>query len=173
MVKKSTAVKKTKSLPASKQGEELVEKKKKVPEELPVNLEKSSAPARYFESKGGRKTAVARVRLFTKQHQGITINAKDYKEYFRNFDLQKTVLKPLETMNVEDKFGITVKIAGGGLRGQADAVANGIARALTIFNPDFRKRLRRASLLTRDSRMVERKKYGLKKARRAPQWAKR
>lgn len=147
MVKKSTTTKKLKSEPA--------------------------APARYFESKGGRKTAVARVRLFTKQHQGVTVNDKACQEYFRDLELQKTVLKPLETMNVGDKLGVIVKVSGGGLRGQAEAVANGISRALVLFNPDFRKRLRRIGLLTRDSRMVERKKYGLKKARRAPQWAKR
>lgn len=168
MKSKSTTTKKIKS-------ETAAEKSKKV---APVKAAETAKPQppltlRYFEGKGGRKTAMARVRLFTKQYQGIVINNKEYKEYFRDFDLQKTVLKPLETMNVEDKFGITVKVQGGGLRGQADAVANGIARALTAFNQDFRKRLRRAGLMTRDSRMVERKKYGLKKARRAPQWAKR
>ena len=76
-------------------------------------------------------------------------------------------------MNVEDKLGVTVVVHGGGLMGQADAVRHGISRALVLFNPDFRKRLRREGFLTRDPRMVERKKYGLKKARRAPQWAKR
>ena len=138
-----------------------------------LKQEKPASPARYFEAKGGRKTAVARVRLFTKQHQGVTVNDKTYQEYFRDLNLQKIVLKPLETMNVETKLGVVVKVSGGGLHGQAEAVAHGIARALTLFNSDFRKRLRRAGLLTRDSRMVERKKYGLKKARRAPQWAKR
>jgi small subunit ribosomal protein S9 len=130
------------------------------------------AASRYFEAKGARKTAVARVRLHTKQG-GIVVNGKDIKEYFKDLRLQREVLKPIETMNVGDKVGVTVKVAGGGLRGQAEAVRHGIARALLLFNEEFRKRLRRAGLLTRDARMVERKKYGLKKARRAPQWAKR
>jgi len=76
-------------------------------------------------------------------------------------------------MNVGDKLGITAKVSGGGTRGQMEAVRHGIARALLLFNPSFRKRLKKLGFLTRDSRMVERKKYGLKKARRAPQWAKR
>ena len=134
--------------------------------------EPASAPARYFEARGGRKTAVARVRLYTKQ-KGFLVNEKDYKEYFKDPILQKEALQPLEAMNVLDKLGATVKVNGGGLAGQAEAVRQGIAKALTLFNPDFRKRLRRYGFLTRDSRMVERKKYGLKKARRAPQWAKR
>lgn len=144
--------------------------KRKIPKEN--KEEKKAKPARYFEARGGRKTSVARVRLFTKQ-KGISINGKDYKEYFRNARLQKEITKPLELMHAEDKLGAAVKVRGGGLTGQVEAVRHGIARALTLFNPDFKKRLRRAGLLTRDPRMVERKKYGLKKARRAPQWAKR
>lgn len=133
---------------------------------------KEEKPVRYFAAKGGRKTAVARVRLLTKG-QGININGKDYQEYFKQLFLQKKVASPLEVMNVLDKVGVAVRVSGGGLTGQAEAVRHGIARALTGFNSDFRKRLRRFGFLTRDSRMVERKKYGLKKARRAPQWAKR
>jgi len=129
-------------------------------------------PVHYFEAKGGRKTAVARVRLYTKK-SGITINDKDYKEYFSDVGLQREVTKPLDAMNVQDKLGVSVKVRGGGIYGQAEAVRHGISRALLLFNPTFRKRLRRLGFLTRDSRMVERKKYGLKKARRAPQWKKR
>ncbi len=128
--------------------------------------------SRYFESKGSRKTALARIRLFAKKGL-ISVNGKELQQYFLDSNLQKKVLFPLETMNIADKLSATVKVSGGGLHSQAEAIANGLARALLIFNPDFRKRLRRAGLLTRDSRMVERKKYGLKKARRAPQWAKR
>lgn len=133
---------------------------------------KQEAPSRYFEARGGRKTAVARVRLFTKLN-GITVNEKDYRKYFPNLRLQKEVFQPIEVMHVEDKLGAIVKVKGGGLVSQAEAIRHGIAKALTLFNPDFKKRLRRAGFLTRDPRMVERKKYGLKKARRAPQWAKR
>src|SRR3989344_4482577 len=137
-----------------------------------TEAKKEETPLRYFEAKGGRKTAVAGVRLFTKQPR-ILINGKDCREYFRDSRLQKEILKPLEAMNVQSKLGLTVRVVGGGTNGQAQAVRHGIARALTLFNADFRKRLRHFGFLSRDSRMVERKKYGLKKARRAPQWAKR
>lgn len=143
---------------------------KKVKEEAPAA--ETVKPSRYFEARGARKTAVARVRLFTKS-QGLTVNGKDYKEYFREPQLQKTAIQPLAVMNIEDRLGATAKVSGGGLNSQAEAVRHGLARALVLFNADFRKRLRRYEFLTRDPRMVERKKYGLKKARRAPQWAKR
>ncbi|MEK7168239.1 MAG: 30S ribosomal protein S9, partial [Patescibacteria group bacterium] len=123
----------------------------------------------YFEAVGRRKTAVARVRLFTKKI-GIEINDKNVSDYFPILRLQKTVTAPLEKMKIADKLGAVVKVKGGGIMAQAEAVQLGIARALIKFNAEFRKRLRRVDMLTRDSRMVERKKYGLKKARRAPQW---
>ncbi|MDE2001716.1 MAG: 30S ribosomal protein S9 [Patescibacteria group bacterium] len=127
---------------------------------------------RYFEARGGRKTAVSRVRLFAKS-SGVTVNGMDLKQYFPEAELQQTVLRPLVAMSVEGSLGVTAKVNGGGLRGQAEAVSLGIARALTLFDGELRKALRKENLLTRDSRMVERKKYGLRKARRAPQWAKR
>jgi small subunit ribosomal protein S9 len=153
---------------------ETVKKEKaiKKPEGKQQKKEEKAVISRYFEAKGGRKTAIAQVRLFTKQKE-IIVNGKDYKNYFLYPPLQKEVIKPLELMNIGDKFGVSAKVRGGGVVAQAEAVRHGIARALTLFNPDFRKRLKRAGLLTRDPRMVERKKYGLKKARRAPQWAKR
>ena len=147
-----------------------VKKEKKVLSAKPAAVK--AEVIRYFEARGARKTAVARVRLFTKL-SGITVNGKDFKEYFRELRLQRSVLNPLETMNVGEKLGVVAKVSGGGLPSQAEAVGHGISRALLLFNPEFRKRLRKSGLLTRDSRMVERKKYGLKKARRAPQWAKR
>lgn len=127
---------------------------------------------RYFEAVGRRKTAVARVRLFTKKI-GVEINGKNITDYFPILRLQKTVEVPLEKMKIADKLGAVVKVKGGGITAQAEAVQLGIARALVKFNAEFRKRLRRVDMLTRNSRMVERKKYGLKKARRAPQWKKR
>lgn len=134
---------------------------------------KSVLMERYFESTGGRKTALARVRLFVKQHSGITVNGKDFNDYFQSKNLRSEVMKPFEVTNLEGKVGVTAKINGGGIHSQATALVNGIAKALVLFNAEFRKRLRKEGFLTRDSRMVERKKYGLKKARRAPQWAKR
>ena len=87
--------------------------------------------------------------------------------------MRETILSPLKLMNVLDKFRIMIKVKGGGIHSQAEAVRHGIARALVIFNAEFRKRLKKAGYLTRDSRMRERKKFGLKRARRAPQWRKR
>ncbi len=127
----------------------------------------------YFESTGRRKTSVARIKLFNQDKKGIVVNEKTVQEYFPTLDLQKRALFPLETMKCLDRFYITIKVKGGGISSQADAVAHGIARSLFEFNPDFKKKLRKAGTLTRDPRMRERKKFGLKRARRAPQWRKR
>ncbi|MEK7635513.1 MAG: 30S ribosomal protein S9 [Patescibacteria group bacterium] len=127
---------------------------------------------RYFEAVGRRKTSVARVRLYTKK-DGITINEKNCADYFPLLRLQKQAVAALERMKITDKLGVIIKVKGGGLSSQAEAVRHGISRALVKFNIDFKKRLRRAGYLTRDSRAVERKKYGLHKARRGHQWRKR
>ena len=127
----------------------------------------------YFEAIGRRKTATARVRLFTQKKKDIQINQKPYQDYFPVLSLQKTVIAPLKQIKCQDKFGVSVKVRGGGLSGQAEATRLGIARALVLVNPYFRKRLKKAGFLTRDPRMRERKKFGLKRARRAPQWSKR
>jgi len=127
---------------------------------------------KYYEGIGRRKSAVARVRLYTKKKE-ITVNGRDYKNYFPILRHQKNLESPFEKMNCPGKFGASVQVAGGGINAQSDAIRLGISRAMIEFNADFKKRLRRAGYLTRDSRKVERKKYGLKKARRAPQWSKR
>lgn len=129
-------------------------------------------PERYFEAVGRRKTAIARVRLYTKKI-GLEVNEQDFQKYFPILRLQKKLTAPLEKMKIADKLGAVIRVKGGGFNAQAEAISLGIARALVKFNPDFKKRLRRFGYLTRDSRVVERKKYGLKKARRAPQWKKR
>ncbi len=130
-------------------------------------------PAKYFEAVGRRKTSVARVRLFTQGDKTIMINGKSYKEYFPGLELQQIVDTALDKMKALDKFMVSAKVKGGGVHSQAEAVRHGISRALVKFNPEFRKRLRRAGYLTRDPRMRERKKFGLKRARRGPQWSKR
>jgi len=138
-----------------------------------AKIEKEIIPKeRYFEAVGRRKTAIARVRLFTKK-AGFEINGKDFQKYFSILRLQKKITAPLEKMKITDKLGAIIRVKGGGLNAQAEAITLGISRALVKFNGDFRKRLRRFGYLTRDPRAVERKKYGLKKARRAPQWKKR
>ena len=130
---------------------------------------------KYFYATGRRKSSVAKVRVYDKaKEKGITINDKDCKEYFMKNDiLVEKVNSPLKLLNFEGKFLISVKVLGGGSNGQAEAVRLGIARALLSMNEDFKKELRANDYLTRDPRKVERKKPGLKKARRAPQWKKR
>jgi len=133
---------------------------------------------KYYEAVGRRKTAIARVRLFTikplEEDEGkITINEKSYKVYFPLMDLQQTVEASLRKLKSLNRFEVVARVNGGGIRAQAEAIRHGIARCLIKFNLDFRKKLKRAGYLKRDPRMKERKKYGLKAARRAPQWQKR
>ena len=138
-------------------------------------------PEKYYQAEGKRKTAVARIRLFTSKtsspeeniQQIFSVNDKTLEHYFPIFELQQIAKSSLERMKCLGKFRVSVKAKGGGLRAQAEAIRHGIARALVLFNPEFRKRLKTAGFLTRDPRMRERKKFGLKRARRAPQWSKR
>ncbi|TSC71352.1 MAG: small subunit ribosomal protein S9 [Parcubacteria group bacterium Gr01-1014_70] len=124
----------------------------------------------YSEGVGRRKTAVARVRI-TSKGSGITVNDQDYITYFKREKLAHIVREPLETVHKDIKA--SVHVSGGGIYAQAEAVRHGIARALMAGEPDLRTKLRSQKLLTRDPRMKERRKFGLKKARRAPQWSKR
>ncbi len=132
-----------------------------------------SKPAKYFEAIGRRKTAIARIRLLPKGDKSFLINERPLEGYLPTSELQKIAKSPLEKMNCLDKFGILAKVLGGGLHAQAEAIRLAIARALILFNPNFGKRLKKINYLTRDPRMKERKKFGLKRARRAPQWQKR
>lgn len=137
------------------------------------NEVKDPGDEKYWEAVGRRKTAVARVRIYTRGDKGFWVNAKPLAEYFAYPYLQRIAAEAVETMKSTDRFKVTAKVNGGGSNAQAEAIRHGSARALVLFNPDFRKRLKRAGFLTRDPRMKERKKFGLKKARRAPQWQKR
>lgn len=140
--------------------------------EKPI-LTVKNKPEKYFEAVGKRKTAMARVWLYTRGEKGFLVNAKPIQQYFPTFQLQQIAQAALEKMKCLDKFNVSAKVRGGGLHAQAEAVRHGISRALVLFNPDFRKRLKIAGFLRRDPRMRERKKFGLKRARRAPQWRKR
>jgi len=121
---------------------------------------------------GRRKTAVARV--FVKEGTGkITVNKRDYKEYFSTVTLHNAVNQAFNVVNQLDKYDVTVNVSGGGITGQAQAIRLGIARALVEFNAENRPPLKAEGLLTRDPRMVERKKFGQKKARRRFQFSKR
>lgn len=149
---------------------------------IPASKEK------YFEAVGRRKNAIARVRIYTKKSADlaskdeetndeaalITVNGHDYGDYFhQNQDLQNIAEAPLKKLKSVNRFKATIKVSGGGIHGQAEAIRHGLARALVMFDPNFAKKLKKSGYLTRDSREKERRKYGLKKARKAPQWAKR
>ena len=127
----------------------------------------------YFYAAGKRKTAVARVRIYPKGKGLITVNAKPLNEYFHLLTSAGVITSPLKMTGLSKEFDISVKVAGGGTSAQAEAIRHGIARALLIYNDTLRTTLKKAGFLTRDSRIKERKKPGLKRARRAPQFSKR
>lgn len=127
---------------------------------------------RFFQGIGGRKRATASVRIMPGK-TGIEVNGKDVKAYFTLEKHRAVAQASLVAADMKNAFGVSVMVKGGGISAQADAVRHGIARALVKYNEDFKKPLRAFGYLTRDARHVERKKPGLKKARRAPQWAKR
>ncbi len=121
---------------------------------------------------GRRKESVARV--FLRPGEGkIRVNGKDFEEYFKGIVRAASALEPLRVVDMVGKFDAYITVKGGGTTGQIDAIKLGLARALEKYNPEFRKKLKPAGLLTRDARVVERKKYGKHKARRAPQYSKR
>ena len=126
----------------------------------------------YFYGTGRRKSSVARVRVYPGSGS-ITINGKDIDQYFGLETLKLIINQPFEVTGTMGKFDIVANVAGGGLSGQAGAIRHGLARALLLADDTFRAPLKKAGFLTRDPRMKERKKYGLKAARRAPQFSKR
>jgi len=128
---------------------------------------------RYIETVGRRKTSSARVRITKSAKGSIEVNDKKFHEYFPTPELQTTVKEALVKADMEGAFTITAHIAGGGIHSQAEAMRMGIARALQEFDPELRKPLKAVGLLSRDPRAKERRKFGLKKARKSPQWSKR
>ncbi len=128
---------------------------------------------KYIEAVGRRKTAVARVRIFEGGKGEFQVNEKTDKEFFPVYEHNQMIHAPFTAVGEEGKFDVTVHVNGGGINGQADAVRLGVARALEKYNPEFRATLKKLGYLKRDDRKRERKKPGLKAARRAPQWSKR
>jgi small subunit ribosomal protein S9 len=141
--------------------------------EIAKSIKDSAGKDRYFEAIGRRKTAVARIRLYTKGDKEFLVNNKSYQKYFQLVEDQEKAISSMKKMKCLDKFRVTVVVKGGGHSAQAEAIRHGTARVLVDFNNNFRKRLRKAGFLTRDPRMRERKKFGLRRARKSPQWAKR
>ena len=127
----------------------------------------------YKYGTGRRKSSVARVRVYENGTGAITINGRDIDDYFGLDTLKLIVRQPLVATDMVGKVDIVVSVAGGGVSGQAGAIRHGVSRALVQLNPEFRPALKAAGFMTRDPRMKERKKYGLKGARRAPQFSKR
>jgi small subunit ribosomal protein S9 len=138
--------------------------------------EEKTPKERYFYAVGRRKASVAQVRIYPNDkatEDGLIVNKKKMTEYFPVLFLQNIFASPLKVVDAFGKFEVSVLVRGGGFRGQAEAVKLGISKALVVFNPEYKKKLKEGGFMTRDSRVVERKKPGLKKARKAPQWAKR
>ncbi len=128
---------------------------------------------KYFYGTGRRKSSVARVRVYENGTGSIIVNGRDINDYFGLDTLKLIVNQPLIATDMVGKIDVVVTVAGGGVSGQAGAIRHGIARALLNVNPEYRATLKASGFLTRDPRMKERKKYGLKAARRAPQFSKR
>ena len=128
---------------------------------------------KYFYGTGRRKSSVARVRVYENGTGMITINGRDIDSYFGLDTLKMVVRQPLVSTDLVGKVDVVVTVCGGGVSGQAGAIRHGVSRALLLANAEYRPTLKAAGFLTRDPRMKERKKYGLKGARRAPQFSKR
>ena len=153
-------------------------KKKAEKEEVKKEAEapKAKKPAKYFYAVGRRKASIAQVRLFEEDkatENDCIVNDKKVKDYFPGVSLQNVLFAPLKAVGLSGKFKFSVLVKGGGFKGQVEASRLGISRALVKYDETLRKALKDLGFLTRDARKVERKKPGLKKARRAPQWAKR
>lgn len=128
----------------------------------------------YYYGTGKRKSAIARVRLYPGGSGNIVVNGKPFEEAFPWLDWQKRVMQPFDRIaTAGNRFNVVAKIEGGGISAWADALRHGIARALLVADPEMKRELRKNGFLTRDSRVKEMKKYGLKRARRAPQYTKR
>tara|TARA_B100001123_G_scaffold29848_1_gene31408 strand:- start:24414 stop:24818 length:405 start_codon:yes stop_codon:yes gene_type:complete len=128
---------------------------------------------RYYYGTGKRKTSVARVKIYNGDSNSIIVNNKPMEEYFNWQPWQDTVKQALNVSNNLNNFRVEAKVYGGGVNSQAEAIRHGITRALIAYDENLKKELRQAGLVTRDSRIKESKKYGLKRARRAPQYTKR
>ena len=135
--------------------------------------EKKTSTKEYYRAIGRRKTATAVVKLIKASKNSYTINGKEWTVYFPTQELKRIVSGAFETANPAEKFEVVVTTKGGGIHAQAEAVRHGISRALVMYDAELRGVLKKAKMLKRDPRQVERKKFGRKKARKSPQWSKR
>lgn len=162
---KKPATRKTAAKKADKAEKPAIEMEAKIAIEVPKG--------EFLKAIGRRKEASAQVKIFPAGKGSITVNGRDFKEFFPVYNLQEIVMAPLKTSGREGKIDVMALVRGGGIRGQAEAVRLGITRALVALDETLHTTMKKSGFLTRDPRVKERKKYGLKKARRAPQWAKR
>lgn len=138
-----------------------------------IKVESKESKNRYIEAVGRRKTAIARVRITPAAKASFIVNDKDVKEYFVTPDLQVIAQEAIIKSEVSEKFTVSVHVIGGGIHGQAEAIRHGLSRTLVLRDEEIKNKLKKLGFLKRDSRQVERKKFGLKKARKAPTWSKR
>ncbi len=133
----------------------------------------TKSTSKYYEAVGRRKTSSARVRITPSSKNTLVVNEKPHTEYFKTKELQDTSIESLVKTSPDKSFEITVKVSGGGINGQAEAIRLGLARALEVFDTELHTTLKKEGFLTRDGRAKERRKFGLKKARKSKQWSKR
>lgn len=173
--KRATTAKASRPRAAAKKATERPAKPAKVEAEqvVPAVVRTKPVHRTYSFAVGRRKSAIARVRYIPKGSGQFTVNGRDVKSYFPSFELQKIVHDASELTKFGAGADLSIKVHGGGIHGQAEAVRLGISRVFVLLQPDLRTTLKRAGFLRRDPRVKERKKYGLKRARRAPQWQKR
>jgi len=136
-------------------------------------LVQADSQQHYYYGTGKRKSAIAKVRLYLDDGGQTIVNGKTMEEFFNWVPWQSEINEPFRATDTENKFRVVAKVIGGGVHGQAQAIRHGIARALVVYDESLKPTLRREGLITRDSRIKESKKYGLKRARRAPQYTKR
>lgn len=139
-----------------------------------MNPEKTKEQdGKYIEAVGRRKTSTARVRLTQAGKSSFVINGKSLEDYFPTEELRTIVKEAIQKAKLPEKFKVSILVKGGGISSQAEALRHGISRALVLHSQDLRKKLKQAGFLKRDPRVKERRKFGLKKARKSPQWSKR
>ena len=136
-------------------------------------MEKKNTKEKYFEAVGRRKTSTARVRIVEASKTTFTVNGKDAKEYFQTEDQRRLIQDPILKGKLTTKWAVEVKVSGGGIHSQSEAVRHGLTRALVLHDAELRGKLKTLGFLKRDPRAKERRKFGLKKARKAPKWSKR
>ena len=176
MNKKETTEKATKTkkvTKTNKSGKKVFAAKKTSTAKTAASSKKATKKGMYFYACGKRKTSSARVRVYPDGEGAVEVNERALNDYFPTFAHKSLIKAPFQFVEAGKKFNVTARVIGGGVNSQADAIKHGISRALVLMDANLRPSLKKAGFLTRDPRRKERKKPGLKRARRSPQWSKR